>query len=292
MTTVKKIKNFEFLPKAKSYVPPPLGSTRVFKPWKGSVTYKGVRSGRSSMGKMHPLVASLYKRQRLRFGTERCMASRLTSISSTDLASILTKEKIRGGNPYRTRKQLMMKKLGFGQPVVSPACDHGIKYEPEALRVYAQVMRNQLAEEEVGWCKGPGGEMGVYVPPWIGATPDAVCEYLPLLVEIKCPFWKRVLTDEIPDLYWPQIQCQMAVTGLSNVHLAQYIPPDVMTAGEIVVTHAQFDSVWWMQAMPYIAKFYADLESIKKGFSPMPAIKQKRKRKKKTIPLVYRLINI
>ena len=183
-------------------------SDRQFEIWEGQITaspeIKTEPTNKLKNGPMHPAVAALYKRQRRTFGTEKCMQERKLSISSTDFNTLVHNLPIRGGNKYRNYAKLVRQKLGLGTKVSSPACDHGVFYEPEALRVYQLVTGNQIGSE-VGWCRGPpaGHDQEAFrVPEYVGATPDGVCVNEAILVEIKCPYWKREIKGGIPEIYW------------------------------------------------------------------------------------------
>ena len=178
-------------------------------------------------------------------------------------------------------RQLVLQKLGLGPTVSSPAIDHGNFYEIEALRVYEQVTGNVLVDDEVGWCKGASliEYNDCIVPDFVGATPDGLCRDVPILVEIKCPFWKQEITGGIPDIYWPQVQCQMAVMGIHTVHLVRYIPPDLINPGEIVVVEAQFDPEWWSVAVQSAVEFFKHMQAIRLGMIPAPQIETTLKKK-------------
>lgn len=260
----------------------PTTSARVFSTFEGKVrlSHPGIiapRDKQSPAQTMHPDVQRLMRMKRMRWGTEECMRSRTLGVSSTDFATLVHRfPELRGSNKYQTVNKLTRKKMGLVPREESPACKHGVFYEPEALRVYTLLTGNELADE-VGWVKG-----GPFVPFFIGATPDAVCKYKPILVEIKCPFYKQSLECEIPDIYWPQVQTQMAVTGIHTVHLMQYFPPDLVSPGEVTIFEAKFDPVWWKRAVEIATNYYYQvLIPIQKGEKPVPSAPTKKRLNKR-----------
>jgi hypothetical protein len=261
-------------------------SVRVFKKWEGKVVIapKTLLTP-TATDQMHPAVRALMDRERMVFGTPKCMAKRRLSISATDFNTLVHNLPIRGGNKYRNTKKLTIQKLGLGTRTFSPACAHGTFTEPEALRVYELVTGNKLVKEDIGFCRGPPdfhSQDDYIMPEFVGATPDGVCAYIPVLVEIKCPFWKKLIEGGIPDIYWSQIQCQMAVTGIQTVHFVRYISPDFTHEGEINIIEAKFDKVWWNAACKEAIKFYSQLAKIRSGALPVPTLPAPRRPRKKS----------
>lgn len=261
-------------------------SNRVFAKWDGAVRTLLTKSDETTPLKIHPKVRALLERERLVFGTAKCMERRLFSISATDFNTIVHKLHIRGGNKYRNINKLILQKLGLGTKTFSQACSHGTFYEPEALRVYEQVTGNELIKEDIGFCRGaPVGhcQEDYIMPEFVGATPDGVCKYKPILVEIKCPYWKKVIKGGVPDIYWSQIQCQMAVTGIHTVHFVRYLPQSLTMPGEIDIIEEHFDKEWWNIACKHAIQFFERLTLIREGKLPVPAQPVRRPRKKSPV---------
>jgi len=100
---------------------------------------------------------------------------------------------------------------------------HGNKYESVALEKWCQL--NNVNAVKPGLITHPDPRYS-----WLAATPDAItCEALglsptgPRVLEVKCPY-KRLPSNFIPKYYVPQLQLQLAVTGLNYGMFIQYVP--------------------------------------------------------------------
>ena len=127
-------------------------------------------------------------------------------LTASDLACAVDK------NPYSTRDKLILKKCGIEEPwTPGPAIIHGVKYEDEAIRCYAE--RNNVIVEEYGCVPHP-------TIPFFGASPDGICDpksenknYVGRMLEIKCPR-SRPITGFPPEYYAAQVQGQLEVCDL------------------------------------------------------------------------------
>ena len=227
-------------------------------------------------GQTHPLVAKLMARDRHTFGTAECMQRRRVRLSATDFSTIVHRLEIRGSNKYRSFAKWVHYKLGLLPRTTNPACEHGIKYEEEAIRAYSEATGNVVISD-IGWMEGGPEDTQLDVPTFVGATPDAVCAYLPILVEIKCPFFKLDFPNEVEDLYWPQIQVQMAVTGIHTVHFVHYVPESACQQRKICITEAKFDPEWWAVAIAEARYVYEYLTLMHKGVAEAPPLRKRKK---------------
>lgn len=141
--------------------------------------------------------------------TDEWYNKRHNLLTASDCASALE------SNPFQTKQQLFNKKIKpytitdyTNNPI--DAIEHGIKYEPIALKQY-QKFQNTLVHQ-----------VGLYIHKdntWLGASPDGITE-TGKLVEIKC-IYRRYLYDKPPLYYWIQTQIQMEVTDIDECDLFQ-----------------------------------------------------------------------
>ena len=194
---------------------------------------------------MDPLVAELLSRERVPFSQARELRS--SCVTATDFPVLFLK------NKYRSLKQLVYDKHERTEPKVNPAMAHGVHYEAQALKAYTQATGNQLVEEHIGFVRSKDY-------PWVGCTPDAVCKFLPILVEIKCPYWREIQPHCVPDLYIDQLQAQMFVTGLKVVHFVQFRPQTLVSAYVLSIQTVEYDPTWWDRALPLAKRLHALLK--------------------------------
>lgn len=83
----------------------------------------------------------------------------------------------------------------------------GTMFEPMATRIYSQ-NNNNIHIYDFGLICDKKNEH-------FGASPDGINE-LGIMIEIKCPFTRLIIKDNIPDKYKMQIQGQLAVCNLKE----------------------------------------------------------------------------
>lgn len=226
-----------------------------------------------------PAVSRLLKHRRFPFSDEKTQRLRKLRVTATDVAKIL------GIDKYTTTLQCMKKKLGLAEAIrATTAMKHGVDFEDEALRAYTEATGNQLVEEHIGFVSGLVSPD--VAPTYVGATPDAVLKHAPVLVEVKCPYY-RLLGEKamhVPDLYIPQVMTQMAVTGIHECHFVQYVPNCNATTRKIHISVVNFDPFWWSVALPKIIAFHSDLVMIREGLKQLPEAVHVRRKKRKRKP--------
>lgn len=212
----------------------------------------------------HPKTQQVLLRERIPCDSPYWLEKREKILSATNINSIVHSNKsIRGENNYCSRKEVFLKKTGRGKPFFqNGACRHGVFYEPEAARVYELVTGIELVKEQIGLIVG--NTLQDYddciVPDFIGATPDCVARYYPILIEIKCPLYRKI-EHMIPDIYYPQAQFQMAVTGVQELHFVQYSPCSAISQGLIDIVVVKFDIEWFKAALNECLLFWDEVRA-------------------------------
>jgi putative phage-type endonuclease len=87
-----------------------------------------------------------------------------------------------------------------------PALKWGVMFEPIATRIYSHMKNKKIHE------------FGLIINDDIehfGASPDGITED-GVMIEIKCPYSRKIIDGEIPEKYYYQIQGQLAVCKLEE----------------------------------------------------------------------------
>ena len=226
-----------------------------------------------------PVSQSVLARKRYKFGLPETMDLRRKCITATDVSSIVhLVPGVRGDNKYRNAERLFRQKLEIeSRPSTNPAMEHGLKYENEALDVYSIITGNAVFRE-IGFIKSQDAKYN-----FIGATPDAICINYPVLVEIKCPFWHIPVPwklDQVPDIYYPQVQLQMFVTGIRLTHFVRYKPQTLLKPGKIQIQEVAWDSEWFSKAWPHICNFYRQMRAVQNDHRLFKRLKEEYANKK------------
>ena len=128
-------------------------------------------------------------------------------------------------NKYKTRLMLFKDKTGLSAKWTgNEATAHGTFFENYALLNHVNPFNGTYKNHVLtsfGTMKNPKH-------PWLGASPDGICAYAPILLEIKCPFYSGgfpILSKTCPKYYYPQVQVLLEVLDLEYCHFIQFVPP-------------------------------------------------------------------
>lgn len=200
----------------------------------------------------HPRIAAIMRRNRIQSGTDVWKQVRVNLLTATNAASLTLPPKVRSSfQPGRAA--LLKAKTGVqaGQQFPMTACDYGIEQEQHAARIFTQVTGIELVEEDVGLLIHPQEE-------FIGATPDRLAKYFPVIIEIKCPY-RAVIKHAPPVYYIPQVQLQLEVCDLDVCFFVQYRPSDLVNVGMIDITVVERDRDWFAKWLPEFRSFWSEV---------------------------------
>ena len=107
---------------------------------------------------------------------------------------------------------------------------------------------------------GPNGDE---TPP--GTTRDELAAFLgdepsmghahssPVMLEVKCPFRRKIVHGQIPRHYYAQVQINMLICGLPFADFVEYRPPPNF---ELNIVRVVPDAAWLADAIPKLRAFY------------------------------------
>jgi len=119
-------------------------------------------------------------------------------------------------NPLSLAKK-KLKGITFNSSAI-PALKWGTMFEPLAIQIYSHLNKKKIYE------------FGLVINDDIqhfGASPDGITED-GIMIEIKCPYSRKIIDGEIPEKYYYQIQGQLAVCKLED---CDYIECEFISLG-------------------------------------------------------------
>lgn len=134
--------------------------------------------------------------------------ARYNLITSSDVAAVID------CNMHESSLELLKRKcssLTETPLLTSNSIQWGEKFEPIARDIF-----ESITEEKVTEC-------GLVIHEkykWLGASPDGVLNNAKLL-EIKCPYHRRIVYGSIPYYYWIQVQIQMECCDANETYFLQ-----------------------------------------------------------------------
>ena len=143
-------------------------------------------------------------------------------LTASDLATSFDK------GHFNSRNDLIMGKMNPKPFTSNPACEWGVKYEDVAIQLYER--RNNAKDIEFGLVPHPTIKI-------FGASPDGivadVCDdtgntlLTARMLEIKCPWKRKIIHGEVPWHYWAQIQgqldtCDLDLCDFLQVQILEY----------------------------------------------------------------------
>ena len=179
---------------------------------------------------------------------------RENKLTSSDAGTVL------GLNPYQKPHEVLFKKCGFDpKPFVGNiATRHGQKYEDEAIDKYCELTG------QVNYNFGLIAHEDVYHNKdyyWMAGSPDGISisksnvQANPVLLEVKCPYKRKIKFGKIPEHYLPQVQLNLFICDLQVADFIEYLPPNTMN-----IVRVYRDQKWLNKNIPVLQKFWQEVE--------------------------------
>lgn len=171
-----------------------------------------------------------------------------------------------GQSRYSSRKRMMnqlykdlLKWYDYGtvQPrKAALPCQWGTKHEAEAAVLYQLVTGNRCFPDDLGLVIH-------HKLAFLGASPDRALVDRPVLVEIKAPWKRQIIPEELPSEYVAQVQTQLEVCDMEECHFVQFRPASLCEPGTLSVLLVKRDREWWKKHEAEIHKFPAEMALLK-----------------------------
>lgn len=195
---------------------------------------------------------------------------RENKLTSSDAGTVL------GLNPYSKPHEVLFKKCGHDpKPFVgNVATLHGQKYEDQAIDKYCELTGQTnynfglIPHEDVH------NNKDYY---WLAGSPDGISlsnknDRPPILLEVKCPYRRKITAGKIPEYYLPQVQLNLFICDLDVADFIEYQPPDYMN-----IVRVYKDQRWLNKNLPILEKFWKDVEYYREvGIENHPKFKKKK----------------
>lgn len=204
--------------------------------------------------------------------SEAWFKQRENKLTSSDAASVLDI------NPYQKPHEVLFKKCGFDpKPFVgNVATLHGQKYEDEAIEKYCKLTG------QVNYNFGLIAHEDVYETKeyyWLAGSPDGIAiskidnNSEPVLLEVKCPYRRKIKFGKIPEYYVPQVQLNLFICDLKVADFIEYLPPKTMN-----IVRVYRDKKWLLKNLPILEKFWKEVEYYRENDIKLHAKFPKQKR--------------
>lgn len=183
--------------------------------------------------------------KRIQWNDPTCSDARLMRITATNAAAIIDQDK------YCTPEQLF--KIKTKQVPPKPTnfiMQRGIDNESDGLKLFEHFSGIELLKTQIGFV------LCLKKPDMYGCTPDGVGIWYPCLVELKCP-WSRKIMHNVPEHYLPQVQFQMYVCNMPVCFFVQYKPPTTFDRGILDIVVVERDETWMEDYEPFFSAFHA-----------------------------------
>jgi putative phage-type endonuclease len=166
-------------------------------------TLDGIKNRLKEIKKYRKELKELLKLPLMKQRTEEWFEARKTRLTASDLYDAL-----KGGNVSirlaKKKANIVVDNINYN---AIPALKWGTMFEPMATRCYSQKMKNVTIHDFGLICDANNSHFG--------ASPDGIND-LGIMLEIKCPYSRKITDGVIPEKYKMQIQGQLAVCKLKE----------------------------------------------------------------------------
>jgi putative phage-type endonuclease len=188
---------------------------------------------------------------------------RKDKLTSSDAGTVL------GLNPYQTAVEVLFKKCGAGSEFTgNVATLHGQKYEEEAIQMYCKAMGKKNYDFGLIDFDAVYRETDLHTKErypngirWLAGSTDGVAEDLSnkealVLLEVKCPYRRKIVYGKCPEYYYPQVQLNMAILNLEKADFIEYKPSEGGSDLVLNIVRIQRDREWFDKNVVILEEFW------------------------------------
>ena len=187
-------------------------------------------------------------------------AQRYTKLTSSDASTVI------GTNPYSKSHELLFKKCGYDpKPFISNVATlHGQKYEDTAIELYCGIMGKINYNFGCICYTDVHKELNNYDSKFdfLAGSPDGIVESLydndeePILLEVKCPYRRKIENGYIPEYYYPQVQLNLFICNLNIADFIEFCPKK----NTLNIVRIAKDMNWINKYLPIFNNFWKEVE--------------------------------
>jgi putative phage-type endonuclease len=198
-------------------------------------------------------------------------------LTSSDSATAL------GLNPYQSIADLFFKKCGIGGEFTgSDATNHGQKFESEAIDKYSELMNK--TNHEFGLIEYTSidpirTKRYEFNASFLAGSPDGIAtdnddEEDLVMLEVKCPFRRKIIPGKCPEYYYPQIQLNLLILDLKLADYIEYLPANTFPIYSkepiLNIVRVHRNEKWLAQAIPQLLHFWSLVNEWKHRITEHP----------------------
>ena len=184
-----------------------------------SINYDIISKRLAEIKKYRVELKALLKLPLMKQRSDEWFEARKTRLTASDLY-----DAVKGGNISiklaKKKANIIIDNINYNS---IPALKWGTMFEPMASRCYSQKMNNINIHDFGLLCDADNKHFG--------ASPDGINE-LGIMIEIKCPYSRKIADGVIPDKYKMQIQGQLAVCKLNECDYIECVFKSIETEEE------------------------------------------------------------
>lgn len=185
---------------------------------------------------------------------------RLRHVTASEAAAVL------GACRYSTREETLFKKFGIGKKFTSNvATQWGCAYEDVAIAHYCAAMG--MKQNVVGLVRYEDVHGPDTFHSFLAGSADGIAQYItrpatdPVMLEIKCPYRRKIIPKEIPEHYYPQVQLNLYIYNLNVADYVEFSPEPF----QLNIVRIYPDHEWLRKNLPVLRAFFDEMQHYKRA---------------------------